>query len=52
MDEKSRARDGLERGESNVRAKKNGDAMSERAGAVVGPVVLGNGADEARVFVW
>ncbi len=52
MDEKSRARADLERGESNVRTQKDGDEMNEHAGVIVWPVVLGYGAVVAGVLVW
>ena len=51
VDEKSRARDGLDRGESNVRVQENGDAMDKRVRAGVGPAVLGDGVVVVRVLV-
>ena len=52
VDEKSRARADLERGESNVRTLKDVDEMNEHAGVIVRPVVLGDGAVVAGVLVW
>jgi hypothetical protein len=51
VNEKSRARDGLERGESNVHVEEKGDAMDKRARAGVGPAVLGDGVVVVRVLV-
>ena len=39
--EKSRARDNMERGESNVREEGRGDASDGCAGTSVGPIVMG-----------
>ena len=52
VSEKSRARVVVERSESNVRTQKDGDEMNERAGVIVRPVVLGDGAVVAGVLVW
>ena len=52
MDEKSRARDNMERGESNVREEERGDASDGRAGTSVGPIVMGDSAIVPEVRLW
>ena len=42
----------MERGESNVREEERGDASDGRAGASVGPIVLGDGAVVPKVLLW
>ncbi len=52
VDGEGRARDDAESGVSNVRANESSDVLSDRARAIVRPVVSGGGAVAPRVSLW
>ena len=49
---KSRARDDMERGESNVSEEERGDMSNGRAGTSEGPIVVRDGAVVPEVCLW